>query len=214
MWTFCIVSHLGSRRLWLRELTARGMGVCTRLSATHTRPLTRNSRNGCHSRPAPRSTPRSPGSWLSRSRLARRQPILWKQHHQHNDTHREFRVLSELFEHMTTIYLDGEFFVETCKYSLIFISFLPFSPKIISFGNHTPGFPDQADHNLTILWHHTNHTNFLTLILPWSASNYIWFRVWSAWNHKFLFQTRVDVTCIRNNNFPTLRRASFIGWGQ
>ena len=29
-----------------------------------------------------------------------------------------------------------------------------------------PGFPDQADHNLTILWHHTNHTNFLTMILP------------------------------------------------
>ena len=28
-------------------------------------------------------------------------------------------------------------FVETCKYSLIFISFLPNSPKIISFGNHT-----------------------------------------------------------------------------
>ena len=28
-----------------------------------------------------------------------------------------------------------------------------------------PGFPDQADHNLTILWHHTNHTNFLTMIL-------------------------------------------------
>ena len=29
-----------------------------------------------------------------------------------------------------------------------------------------PGFPDQADHNLTILWHHRNHTNFLTMILP------------------------------------------------
>ena len=29
-----------------------------------------------------------------------------------------------------------------------------------------PGFPDQADHNLTILWHLTNHTNFLTMILP------------------------------------------------
>ena len=29
-----------------------------------------------------------------------------------------------------------------------------------------PGFPDQADHNLTILWHHTNHANFLTMILP------------------------------------------------
>ena len=24
----------------------------------------------------------------------------------------------------------------------------------------------QADHNLTILWHHRNHTNFLTMILP------------------------------------------------
>ena len=30
----------------------------------------------------------------------------------------------------------------------------------------TPGFPDQADHNLNILWHHTNHTNFLTMTLP------------------------------------------------
>ena len=29
-----------------------------------------------------------------------------------------------------------------------------------------PGFPDQADHNLTILWHHKNHTNFRTMILP------------------------------------------------
>ena len=28
------------------------------------------------------------------------------------------------------------------------------------------GYPDQADHNLTILWHHRNHTNFLTMILP------------------------------------------------
>ena len=26
-----------------------------------------------------------------------------------------------------------------------------------------PGFPDQADHNLAILWH---HTKFLTMILP------------------------------------------------
>ena len=27
-----------------------------------------------------------------------------------------------------------------------------------------PGFPDQADHNLTILWHHRNHKIFLTMI--------------------------------------------------
>ena len=33
-------------------------------------------------------------------------------------------------------------------------------------GFQKPGFPDQADHNLTILWHHRNHTNFLTVILP------------------------------------------------
>ena len=33
-------------------------------------------------------------------------------------------------------------------------------------GIKQPGFPDQADHNLTILWHHRNHTNFLTMILP------------------------------------------------
>ena len=26
-----------------------------------------------------------------------------------------------------------------------------------------PGFPHQADHNLTILWHDTNHTNFYLL---------------------------------------------------
>ena len=99
-----------------------------------------------------------------------------------------------------------------------------------------PGFPDQADHNLIILWHHRNHTNFLTMILPWSAWNHIWSRVWSAWNHiwsrvwsawnniwsriwsawnhKFLFQTCVDVTCNPNKNFQILRTASFIGRGQ
>ena len=35
----------------------------------------------------------------------------------------------------------------------------------ISRNRCIPGFPDQADHNLTILWHHRNHTNFLTMIL-------------------------------------------------
>ena len=88
-----------------------------------------------------------------------------------------------------------------------------------------PGFPDQAHHNLTILWRHKNHTNFLTMILPWSAWNHIWSRVWSAWkhiwsrvwsawSHKLLFQTRVDVTCNPNKNFQKLRTASFKGWGQ
>ena len=44
-----------------------------------------------------------------------------------------------------------------------------------------PGFP--TNHILTILWHHGNHTNFLTIILPWSTWNHIWSRVWLAWNH-------------------------------
>ena len=94
------------------------------------------------------------------------------------------------------------------------------------FQKYIPGFPDQADHNLTILWHHTNHTNFLTMILPWStgnhiwsrvlsAWNHIWSRVWSAWNRNFSFPTRVDVTSNLNKNSeqPTLyaegNRATF-----
>ena len=68
-------------------------------------------------------------------------------------------------------------------------------PKLattFSFSSYRcPGFP-------TILWHHSNHTNFLTMILPWSAWhhivsrvrsawNHIWPRIWSGWNHKLWF---------------------------
>ena len=38
------------------------------------------------------------------------------------------------------------------------------------------------------IWYHTTHTNF-SMILPWSISNHIWFRVLSTWNHKLLLSS-------------------------
>ena len=47
----------------------------------------------------------------------------------------------------------------------------------------TPGFPDQVDHSLTIVWHHANHTKFRILSCYGQLGNHIWSRLWSAWIH-------------------------------
>ena len=39
-----------------------------------------------------------------------------------------------------------------------------------------PGFPDQADHSLTIVWRHTNHTKFRIRSCHDQLGNHIWSR--------------------------------------
>ena len=46
-----------------------------------------------------------------------------------------------------------------------------------------PGFPDQADHSLTIVWRHTNHTKFRVWFCHDQLSNHLWSKLGSAWNH-------------------------------
>ena len=55
--------------------------------------------------------------------------------------------------------------------------------KSLDFVLSFPGFPDQADHSLTIVWRHTNHTKFLIWSCHDQLGNHIWSRLWSAWNH-------------------------------
>ena len=46
-----------------------------------------------------------------------------------------------------------------------------------------PGFPDQADHSLTIIWRHTNDRKFRIWSCHDQLGNHIWSRLWSAWDH-------------------------------
>ena len=52
---------------------------------------------------------------------------------------------------------------------------------------NSPGFPDQADHSLTIVWRHTNHTKFRIWSCHDQLGNHIWSRLGSAWNHTLVW---------------------------
>ena len=44
-----------------------------------------------------------------------------------------------------------------------YIEYIEYIEDIEYIEYKEPGFPDHADHNLTILWHHTNHTKISLL---------------------------------------------------
>ena len=63
---------------------------------------------------------------------------------------------------------------------------------VVFFQPHLPGFPDQADHSLTIVWRHTNHTKFRIWSCHDQLGIHLWSRLWSTWSHEW---SRLWLTC-------------------